>query len=200
MKKILLFTVLGVFAFTTAHSQEVRFGAKAGVNLAFLSGDSDGNFSFALGVRGDLHIGGLAEISLSEKFSLQPELWYSSEGSDYSMLFGPSYELKLNYIRVPVLAKYYIVKGLSVEAGPSFGMLISAKKDGYTYEDGENDDEMENFKSFDAAVAVGVSYRLDMGIFFSVRYNLGLMDIHDREGYNIKNQNNVIQISTGYMF
>jgi|SRR5690554_2012584 len=200
MKKILLFTVLGVFAFTTAHSQEVRFGAKAGVNLAFLSGDSDGNFSFALGVRGDLHIGGLAEISLSEKFSLQPELLYSSEGSDYSMLFGPSYELKLNYIRVPVLAKYYIVKGLSVEAGPSFGMLISAKKDGYTYEDGENDDEMENFKSFDAAVAVGVSYRLDMGIFFSVRYNLGLMDIHDREGYNIKNQNNVIQISTGYMF
>ena len=200
MKKLLFFVALTMVS-TIVHSQEVRFGFKAGANYAFLGGDSeDGNLSLNLGARVDMHIGGLVEIPLSEKFALQPEVLYSSEGADYSILFGQSYELKLNYIRVPILAKYYITEGLSVEAGPSFGVLLSAKRDGYTYEEGEDSDEKNNFKSFDAAVAIGASYRLPMGIFFSLRFNAGLMDINDRAGYDHKDQSNVFQISTGYTF
>ena len=200
MKKLLLITVITVFIGTIAHSQEIRFGIKGGVNMSYLGGDSDGNFSLTFGTRIDAHFGGLVEIPLSEKFALQPEVLYSSEGSDYSILFGPSYELKLNYIRVPVLAKYYIIEGLSVELGPSFGFLISAKRDGYNYEEGEDDDELKKYKSFDTAIAIGASYRLPMGIFFSLRFNAGLMDINDRDGFDIKNQMNVFQISTGYSF
>ena len=189
MKRLLLIAAFAVFTFTTAQSQEVRYGVKAGLNMASLGGDTNGNISF--GVRNSFHVGGLAEISFSEKFALQPEVLYSSEGYDFSTL-GSSYDGKLDYIRVPVLAKYYIIEGLSAEAGPVFGVLVSAKNGDV--------DVKDNLKTFDTALAFGASYRLNMGVFFSARYNLGLMNINDVDGSNVKNQSNVFQLSAGYSF
>jgi hypothetical protein len=60
-------------------------------------------------------------------------------------------------------------------------------------------------------VGIGASYRLNNGIFFSLRFNKGIMDISEDEeyydpyddyyySYTYKNQNNVFQISAGYSF
>lgn len=190
MKKILLFIVVATLTLSTAESQEIRLGAKLGLNVASLGGDSYGLGS--LGSRTSFHIGGLAEIPLSGNFALQPEILYSSEGSDWSF-GGANSDIKLDYIRVPVLAKYYIIEGLSAELGPSFGVLVSA-------ESGDKDVK-DAFKTFDAAIAVGASYRLNMGVFFSLRYNKGLLNVNDDgEGSNIKSQSNVFQVSAGYSF
>ena len=170
-------------------------GAKAGLNVASLGGDSYGLGS--LGARTSFHLGALVEIPLSEKFAVQPEILYSSEGSDWS--FGNvDSDIKLDYIRVPVLAKYYIIEGLSAELGPSFGVLVSA-------DDSGPGDAKDRYKSFDAAIAVGASYRLDMGVFFSLRYNKGLLNVRedyvdDGYRYTYKNQSNVFQVSAGYSF
>jgi hypothetical protein len=195
MKKFLLFTAVALFALTSVQSQEFRLGAKAGLNVASLGGDSYGVGS--LGSRTSFHIGGLAEIPLMGKFALQPELLFSSEGSNWTFT-GLDDNLKLDYIRVPVLAKFYIIEGLSAEAGPVFGVLVNAKND-------DGDDIKENFKTFDAAFGIGASYRLDMGVFFSLRYNKGLLNVnedYEEEGvtYSYKNQSNVFQISAGYSF
>src|SRR5690554_2775215 len=187
MKKILLFAAFAVFAFTTTQSQEIRFGAKASLNIASLGGDGIGAGS--LGSRTSFHIGGLAEIPLSEKFALQPEILYSSEGADWSWGLG-SNNIKLDYIRIPVLAKYYIIEGLSGELGPNFGVLASAKAGDEDVKDGMN--------SFDVGLAIGASYRLNMGVFFSLRYNKGFMNVHDDS--DLKQQSNVFQISAGYSF
>ncbi len=100
------------------------------------------------------------------------------------------------------MAKYYIVKGLSLEAGPVLGILLSAEQDVYdtesdTYVTGNT---TENFKNIDAAVALGVSYRLNLGIFFSMRFNKGLVNVNDRDDKDFKIQNNVFQTSVGYSF
>lgn len=201
MKKILLFAAFAVFAFTTAQSQEIRFGAKGGVNIASLGGDSYSGVG-SLGSRTSFHIGGLAEIPLSEKFALQPEILYSSEGSNWG--WGLSGDTQLDYIRIPVLAKYYIIEGLSAEAGPSFGVLVSAKMDGK--DKLGNFDVKDLYKNFDASFAIGATYRLDMGVFFSLRYNKGLLNIRSDSDYysgysgSYKNQSNVFQISAGYSF
>ncbi|SDX41576.1 porin family protein [Aequorivita viscosa] len=187
MKKLLLVAAFAVFAFSTTQAQEVRLGAKAGINVASLGGDTAGNLS--LGARTSFHIGVLAEIPLAGKFAIQPELLYSSEGSDFSS-FGSSYDLKLDYIRIPVLAKYYIIEGLSAELGPNFGVLVSAKADDVDVKDGTN--------SFDVGLGVGASYRLNMGVFFSLRYNKGFMNVNDSDTF--KQQSNVFQISAGYSF
>ena len=194
MKKILLFIAVVGLTFATAQSQEIRLGAKAGLNVATLGGSSTGLGS--LGARTSFHLGALAEIPLMGKFALQPEILYSSEGSDWSFGYSGSSDIKLDYIRVPVLAKYYIIEGLSAELGPSFGVLVSAKQ-------GDFDDAKDRFNSFDAAIAVGATYRLDMGVFFSLRYNKGLLNVWDYKDLNnrsYKGQSNVFQVSAGYSF
>ncbi len=201
MKKVLLFAAFAVFAITTSQAQEFRLGAKLGLNLASLGGDSFAGTSF--GSRTSFHIGGLAEIPLMGKLALQPELLYSSEGSDLSIggigLYGGNdYKIKLDYIRVPVLAKYYFLDGLSAEAGPVFGVLVSAEQ--------ADKDIKDRYNTFDTAIGIGASYRLNMGVFFSIRYNKGLMNVNDdyidSSGITIssKNQSNVFQVSAGYSF
>ncbi len=187
MKKFLLI-VFSLFVFATIQSQEVNFGAKIGLNVSKVGGDTDmGDF----GLKSGFHIGGLAEISFSEKFALQPELLYSFEVYEFGSILQ-SVDVKSSYIRVPILAKYYIIERLSAEAGPSFGALVSAKV--------KDVDVKDDFNSFDAAIALGASYHLDMGVFFSLRYNLGLTNMNDVEGFNVKNQANTFQVSAGYFF
>ena len=184
MKKLFLCAALAVFAFTSVNAQEVTFGVKAGVNLASIAGDdTDGVSSLT-----SFHIGGVAEISFSDKFSFQPELLYSAQGYSYD-----SFDVKLDYINIPLLAKYYVAEGFSIEAGPQVGFLMSAKAE---------DEDVKDFVSgIDFGLGIGVGYKMDSGLNFAARYNLGLSNINDGEGSDdFKNQNNVIQLSVGYMF
>ncbi len=195
MRKILLFISVTILTLGTVQSQEFRMGAKLGLNIASLGGDSYGVGS--LGARTSFHLGGLVEIPLMGKFAVQPELLYSSEGSNWNFS-GVDDNINLDYVRVPVLGKYYIIEGLTAEAGPVFGVLVNAKND-------DGDDIKDSFKSFDAAFGIGASYRLDMGVFFSLRYNKGLLNVNEEyvdDGitYSYKNQSNVFQISAGYTF
>ncbi|CAM3392098.1 porin family protein [Aequorivita lipolytica] len=217
MKKLLLFTAVVLFAFTTAQSQELRIGFKAGVNFASIGGDFtddyDGRTSF--------HIGGLVEIPISEKFAVQPELLYSSQGatSEYSDSFGGvtftvEEKLKLDYINIPIMAKYYIIDGLAVEAGPQFGILVSAKGEYEASGGGDSESDEEDLKdvynTLDIGFGLGGSYRLNNGVFFSARYVIGLSDVTNEDDFEgdfgpfdieaFKQRNSVIQLSAGFSF
>ena len=76
MKKLCL-AVIAVLSLTYSQAQEVQFGAKAGVNFANLTGDDVDNSD----MRTSFHLGVVAEIKINEKFSVQPELLYSSKGA-----------------------------------------------------------------------------------------------------------------------
>lgn len=185
MKKLLL-SALCVTAFgITAQAQdlEIQFGAKAGLNIADMGGDADTE-----GSRTGLHIGGLAEIKISETFSIQPELLYSMQGAEVA----EDVDLELSYLNVPIIAKYYVMEGLSIEAGPQVGFLLSADQDG--------NDAKDNLKSIDFALNGGVAYDLPMGVFFQVRYSAGISDINDIDGVDDKANNNVLSLSVGYKF
>ena len=80
MKKLLLFAAVAVFGLSNVNAQEVKFGAKAGVNFATITGDE----TSGVDSRTAFHIGGVAEIVISEKFSFQPELLYSGQGAKES--------------------------------------------------------------------------------------------------------------------
>ena len=191
MKKTLLFTILSVFTLTATNAQEIKFGAKAGVNFATFTGDALTGFD----TRVSFHIGGLAEIPLSEKFSIQPELLYSEKGSDFFT------SIDLSYLDIPLMAKYQIIKGLSAELGPVPSILLKAKE---TKRDVERD-VTEYTKTFDLGIGGGVSYELPVGVFFGLRFTKGLMKISQPEksenpDSQLNVQNNVFQISAGYMF
>ncbi|WP_400080091.1 porin family protein [Winogradskyella sp. R77965] len=197
MKKVLLFFVTAFFGIAVVNAQ-VSFGAKAGVNLSDISGEIVDSFDG----RTSLFFGAVAEIQISEQFSFQPELLFSSQGSDYSEDFdGEDFEgtVKVNYLNVPLMAKYYVAEGFSIEAGPQIGFLLSAKDE---YEDQE-DDIKDFLKSTDFGVNFGLGYKLDSGLNFSARYNLGLSDNIDADGFETDGaeyKNSVIQIGLGYFF
>ena len=76
MKKIIL-SAVAVMAFGFANAQEVKFGVKAALNVASLTGDVE-DVSSLVGFQ----VGGFAEIKLSEKFAIQPEVLYSAQGAE----------------------------------------------------------------------------------------------------------------------
>lgn len=200
MKKLFLFTALALFCLTYSFAQ-VNFGAKAGVNFSDITGEEVDSFSG----RTSLHVGVIAEIMVSDMFAVQPELVYSSQGSDYEDTedgFDYSGTVKLDYLNVPVMAKLYVGEGgFSVEAGPQVGILLSAKDD---YGDGEIDlKEEEVVKSTDFGVNFGLGYKMENGLNFGARYNLGLsdnLDVDDFEAAGAEYKNSVIQVSIGYYF
>lgn len=195
MKKLMtLVTLIGMIAVAQAQ-QEIRFGIKGGLNIASISGEDLENTD----ARTSFHGGVMVEIPISEKFSFQPEYLYSSIGIKEN---DENAELKLNYLTLPLMAKYYVADKFSLEVGPQIGLLLSA--DAKVEGEGEGDVE-ELFKNFDAAINFGVGYKLDNGLNFGARYNLGIMKIFDSNDYldemeEIKAYNSVFQISIGYFF
>lgn len=183
MKKILVLAVITVLGFTNANAQKINFGAKGGLNFATISGDN----IKSTGTVAAFNLGVMSEIPLSEKFSFQPELMFSGQG--YSLSDDV---VALNYLNVPLMGKYYLTKGFSVEAGPQLGFLLSAKH--------ESIDIKDSLKTFDFGLNFGLGYKLENGINFGARYNLGLTNINDVEGSSNKNRNGVIQVSVGYFF
>ena len=103
------------------------------------------------------------------------------------------------------MAKYYIIEGLSVEAGPQFGILVSAKNEyeesGFRGEISGEEDVKEFYNTLDIGFGLGTSYRLNNGVFFSARYVIGFTDILDNGSVDsYKQRNSVIQLSAGFSF
>jgi hypothetical protein len=95
------------------------------------------------------------------------------------------------------MAKYYVAEGFSIEAGPQVGFLMSAKAKA----EGEEEDLKDFVKGIDFGFNLGLGYKMESGLNFAARYNLGLSNINDGEGSDdFKNQNSVMQVSVGYMF
>ncbi|WP_343487001.1 porin family protein [Allomuricauda sp. d1] len=188
MKKLIVFAVLVAFGQTMGSAQDVQFGAKAGLNFATLQPElTDSRTAF--------HLGAMAEISLTDVFSVQPELLYSGHGAKDQNDSDNNEIFKVDYLALPILAKYYVVDGLSVEAGPQLGFLLSSKQE----DNGETDDLKDITKSTDFGFALGVGYKLDSGLNFGVRYYLG-SDVNDIDTDSEEFKNRVLQLSIGYFF
>lgn len=187
MKK-LVWTAIAVVSLTVGTAQEVKFGAKAGLNLATLPPELTES-------RTTFHLGGMAEIELTDVFSIQPELLYSAQGSKDQDDSDNNETFRVDYLSLPVLAKYYLINGLSVEAGPQLGFLLSAEVE----DNGQTADLKDVTKGLDLGLAFGVSYKMDNGLNFGLRYFLG-SDVNDIEEDTEEFKNRVFQVSIGYFF
>lgn len=192
MKKIPLF-IIAFLALTGTTISQVKFGGKAGINIAKLVGKSDGETQ-NLDSKVGLHIGALVEIPVSENFSVMPELNFDQlGGKDKQGSFEAS--LLLNYISIPVLAKYN-VGGLGIYAGPQLGLLLSAK----SKFEGQTEDLKDQFKSTDFSAVFGAEYNFPYGIFATARFNLGLAKINDPSSSTDYAKSQAITIGAGIKF
>ena len=218
MKKILLSVATIVALGTAAQAQEAKFGVKAGVNFANFGGDVEDASS-----RTGFHVGAVADYMISETFGVGAELVYSQQGSqtestDTQTFGGVTVTEKneskqtLNYLNLPIMAKYMVFEGFTIHAGPQIGFLLSAEaKEDYTTTTGDvtesgsaTVDNKDGFKSVDFSAVAGVGYELPMGLFFQARYQAGISSVLENseglDGKDISTTNNVFSISVGYKF
>jgi hypothetical protein len=173
-----IFFIMFLFIITsTIHAQ--KFGVRAGLNLAEVTGNDFGNTEPLTGV----YVGFFKEITLVPKlFYLQPELQYSSQGfktadTNYS----------INYINIPVVAKVYVLKMFSLEAGPQVGVKISDNFPGKSGDD---------INTFDTAIVGGLGFNFPFGLGLNARYISGLSKIEK----NSDAKNKVIQLGASFKF
>lgn len=154
-----------------------RFGAKGGVNVNKISGQSykEGfNFNFQAGL--------FLQFNFSNRFGFQPEVnfvqtssEFSNDASDiYDDLFrdGSQKKAKLNYLEVPVLLNFNVgeSKRVKLQIGPAYGGLLkqtvdSLKSNGNIYKNGE------------WAAIGGLWIQLPF-VNLGARYKLGLTDLN----------------------
>ena len=180
IKKTFLITALLFVLSFNAQAQLLQIGAKVGLNYANFTGteiQTDAITSY--------HAGLVAEIKLMDKFAIQPELLYTTQGATYKTAIG-DFENELGYIAIPVLAKIYLSKAFSLEFGPQASFLLSEK----------NDFDVNDSNTFEFAVDAGLSYKITNSIFLQGRYVLGLTEVSS----NADAKNSVFQLSAGFMF
>src|SRR5690554_6539139 len=112
MKKLIV-VAIALFMGTTAFSQGIDLGIKAGANFSNFA-DATG-FSNKTGFQAGIFGG----VKFSGNVGIQADILYSQQGAEFR---GKDFEL--NYVNVPVVVKYYVFRGLNIQAGPQFGFVV----------------------------------------------------------------------------
>lgn len=183
MKKLIV-AVVALFIGTTAFSQSIDLGIKAGANFANIS-DASG-----LSNKTGFQAGIFGGIKFSEKLGIQADLLYSQQGAEFS---GGDFDL--SYVNVPVVIKYYIFQGLNIQAGPQFGFVVDDNISKVF-------SSLAKAETFDLSGVVGAGYDFPFGIRFDARYNFGLTDVvkSSDPGVDAKGKNSVFSLALGYSF
>ena len=205
-KKIALALFVAAMSLT-ANAQNFRFGVKGGLNI---SKESQNEFvqqyiSSDLSFRTGLHVGGVVNYSLTDKWELEADLLYSMQGYKdkiYTTVLEQNmndvnYTVTSHYINLPVAVKFYPIDGFYVECGPQVGYLLSKKDKLEDRESSYDPYSSENTKKLDFGIFGGLGYRFTNNVFIEGRYIHGLTGTMKTVG-GCKNRN--IQFSLGYLF
>ena len=189
MKKI-VFTSLLLVAFSiTSQAQFFKLGLKAGVNYANQNGTAItvNSTNYKTEAISNYHIGLLAEVKIGERFSIQPEVLYSTQGAKYDAVgVANDFTNDIGYISIPVMAKINLNNTFSLDFGPQASFLMSKKKDV----------SINDQKNLDFGAGGGLTIHVTKGLFLQGRYVVGLTDISPEA----KVKNSVLQVSAGFLF
>lgn len=103
-----------------------------------------------------------------------------------------------HYVNFPLTANFYVIPGLAIRTGVQLGLLFW--KSGTA--DWPNDPEWGKLskgsspRKLDVSIPVGVSYALENGLLFDLRYNHGLTKISTTE--QIEGKSRSVQFTIGY--
>jgi len=114
--------------------------------------------------------------------------------AQHSMKTDLSGDIKLGYLEVPVLLKYYITPNLNVELGPTFCYLLSKSPD--VLEGTSTTIAIGELKGGDLKGTIGISYQTKSGFYASARYNMGFSDLAG----NFPCKVSTASVSIGYLF
>lgn len=183
MKKLFLCALFFFFGIGITHAQLLAIGLKGGVNFSNYTGNVENvDFNTVTGY----HAGLVLEVKIFGRFGLQPELLYSTQGSDISTA-TEDFKNELGYLSIPVMFKLYLFKNrFSLDLGPQASFLLNER----------DEFDIVDTNTFDLGAAGGLTYKFKSGVFLSGRYVAGLSE--PVKEIDVKNSS--AQFSLGYMF
>lgn len=177
-------------------SAQITYGVKAGVNLADVSfsGGTDVPSSRRVGP----FAGAFATVPLWERISVQPEAIYTVKGTSLEVADLES-DYIVDYLEVPVLARYRVTQRVHVFAGPSMAFRLRARNrfefDGST----EEIDVAGDVERFDLAAVGGVGVEFGRWL-LDGRMTYGLSDTDADTSDEVTIRNRAFSIAMGFRF
>ena len=175
-----------------------RFGAKAGVNINKITGQS-----YKSGFNYNYQLGGFLQFNFSSRFGIQPEINFVQSSAEftndateiYDDLFrdGSQKKSTLNRLEIPLLLNINVgeSKHVKLQIGPSFGAVLKQTTDSLA--SGGN-----IYRNSDWSAIGGLWIQLPL-INLGARYKLGLSNINaidDRQTW----RSQAIQVFVGVTF
>ena len=192
MKKILMTVVFATLTVIGANAQ-VKFGARAGLNLANVATKVN-DVKVKSNIRPSFYVGGLAEFAFNDVVLMEAGLTYSNQG--YKAKEGNDKDMQYT-LNLPIWVKYDFA-GFRPKAGFYAGYMVERKAEwgGRTV---IRDRDAYNY--FDYGISLGAEYNLpNNGLFFEASYNWGLANlVKNGDAKNYQN-NRTIYIGVGYKF
>jgi hypothetical protein len=112
------------------------------------------------------------------------------------------FKWNIDYVNIPIMAKFYVTKGLSLNVGLQPGFMVKCK---FKYNN-DDFDVKEYCNKFDFSIPMSIAYELPMGLTFEARYTTGVTNV-GKDAFDsntssfdkfYKNKNDVLQITVGY--
>lgn len=194
--RILCLAIIGLFFVNAASAQRIMGALIAGVNATQVDGDEVfGYHKFGL------NLGAAAIIPLKGNWSISIENIYSEKGAHQRAIYNDSldgsYDLKLNYLDVPLLVQYTDKGIITFGMGASWGSLVKISEQRNNRPISATTLTSGIYNRSDIDLLLDVKFRLVKRLHFDVRYAYSLKPIATREvidsktGYpNIRNQYN----------
>lgn len=191
--KFLLLVTFILVAMTPLYAQKKAAffaGVKAGADFNKIDGQSFKNqFSFGY------QVGAFATIPIGKKLGIQPEVIFSQTNIDTSSKFSDVYQftnvsqVKLQYLKIPLLLNFSPNPYVSFQVGPQFGILID-----------ENINLVNNgsnaFTKGDFSMLGGLQFNIRKLRIYG-RYGVGLNNLNDIDKKE-KWRNQNIQLGVGF--
>ena len=239
MKRIAILSAAIVLSsmIATAQNKVGEFSIKplAGINVSDISVDDEADYNVKVGFTGGVEteygVTPWLGVSLGAMYSQQGSkikaslsaLGVNEEGRQVASLLSMKGKLKADYINMPLLANFYVWKGLSIKTGVQVGFLVNDKMnvdaamarvtvpdtDKITYVDLSKPstdnfyswfsvEESDICKSVVFGIPVGLSYEYK-NITLDARYYFGLTRMDDDEE-DPAARNRCLSITLGYKF
>ena len=207
MKKFFVLAVVAMMATIGVTAQNVRhdigtFTLKPAAGLSV--GSLGGSFTYYisdLGTRTEFEdemrgafVGGVeAEYYILNWLSASGGAYYTMQGWRMEeKVSGSKWNVNLDYLNIPVLANFYVLKGFALKVGIQPGFLLSAKNDGHDFKDA--------CKGFNLSLPIGLSYEFKNGITIDWNTNFGLTPINKESTNDDNYRSNCAWLTLGYKF
>ncbi len=187
MKKFILLAAI-IMATTSVFAQHEPGSFTVQPRIGFSAADF--NNTNDTKARVGLVVGPEFEYTLADRFSLAFGINYSQQGAE---LDKTDVKYNMDYITVPIVANFYVLKGFALKAGIQPGYNVSSKmKSG-----GKEADFGDSVKKFDFSIPLGLSYEFHNFV-IDARYAFGFTKMFDTKKINLDSKNLTFQLTLGY--